>query len=89
MIKIIQANAIENYLLELKFEDGTQGTLDYSRLVGQGVFSIWNDLDTFKRVSIGSDGRYLFWNEDVDLCADALYLEVTGKKPKDIFPQIA
>lgn len=29
--------------------------------------------------------RSLAWGDQVDLCPDALYLKVTGKRPEDLF----
>ena len=52
--------------------------VDLSRLVGKGVFQLWNDPEAFGRVSLGTGGE-LVWSDEVDLCADALYLEVTGR----------
>ena len=39
------------------------------------------------KVKIGETGE-LIWSEQVDLCPDALYLRLTGKKPEDIFPSL-
>jgi len=39
-------------------------------------------------VSIGSGGE-LRWSDEVDLCADALYMQITGKTPEEVFPGIA
>ena len=75
------------YRLELEFDDGVSGTVDLSELVGQGVFAVWRDPLVFEQVRIGSSGE-LAWGEQVDLCPDALYLKVTGKKPEDIFPAL-
>jgi len=34
-------------------------------------------------------GRGVFeWPGELDLCADALYLKLTGKQPEDIFPAL-
>ncbi len=41
----------------------------------------------FNQVRIGSSGE-LVWDDRIDLCPDALYLKVTGKKPEDIFPAL-
>jgi hypothetical protein len=30
----------------------------------------------------------LIWGEELDLCPDSLYLQVTGKTPEDIFPAL-
>jgi hypothetical protein len=48
---------------------------------------MWRDYHTFERVRIGSSGE-LVWDEQVDLCPDALYLKVTGKKPEELFPAL-
>jgi hypothetical protein len=61
--------------------------VDLSALAGKGVFSCWNDYDFFNKVSIGSSGE-LVWGNDVDLCPDSLYLQITGKRPEDIFPAL-
>jgi len=55
--------------------------------IEQGVFALWRDPLAFDRVRIGSSGE-LVWDDRIDLCPDALYLKVTGKKPEDIFPAL-
>ncbi|MEI6126242.1 MAG: DUF2442 domain-containing protein [Pseudomonadota bacterium] len=84
MFKIIEVKALENYKIRLKYSDGTEGTVDLSYLAGKGVFAVWDDYNKFRNVSIGTSGE-LVWNNEVDLCADALYLQLTGKKPEDFF----
>ena len=85
MSMITNVNVLKDYRLELTFDDGVRGTVDLSDKVGKGVFALWNDRNAFEQVRIGSCGE-LVWNEQLDLCPDALYLTVTGKKPEDIFP---
>ncbi|MFQ6035577.1 MAG: DUF2442 domain-containing protein [Sedimentisphaerales bacterium] len=87
MYKITDIKILSNYNIWLKYSDGTEGTVNLSHLVGKGVFSLWNDYEEFKKVSIGSLGE-LLWGEQVDLCPDSLYLQITGKKPQDLFPNI-
>jgi len=85
MRKILKVKALEGYSLELEFDDGVSGTVNLSDLAGKGVFALWRDRRAFERVQIGSSGE-LVWDDRVDLCPDALYLKVTGKKPEDLFP---
>ncbi|MCE5325775.1 MAG: DUF2442 domain-containing protein [Planctomycetaceae bacterium] len=87
MKKIVEVEAMENYRLRLTFQDGLVATVDLSDLVGKGVFELWNDYGQFREVSIGPSGE-LVWGQEVDLCADALYLRATGKQPEDIFPAL-
>ena len=85
MRKVTQLKVIRDCRLELTFDDGVSGTVDLSDLVGKGVFSHWQDPEAFAQARIGSGGE-LVWGEKVDLCPDALYLRVAGKKPEDLFP---
>jgi len=87
MPMITKVKVLQDYRLELTFDDGVSGTVDLSDLVGQGVFELWRDRQAFEQVQIGSCGE-LVWNEQLDLCPDSLYLKVTGKKPEDIFPAL-
>ena len=88
MFKLIQAEPLSGYRLRLRYADGVAGIVDLSRLVGNGVFQLWNDPAAFGRVSLGTGGE-LDWSDEVDLCADALYLEVTGaqQRPQAGWPE--
>jgi hypothetical protein len=68
----------------LDFDDGVSGTVDLSDLAGTGVFALSHDRSAFEQVRIGPSGE-LVWGDQMDLCPDALYLKVSGKKPKDVF----
>jgi hypothetical protein len=87
MLKLLQVDPLPDYKLRLRYTDGTAGEVDLSRLVGRGVFQLWADPAAFRRVSIGSGGE-LRWSDEVDLCADALYMELTGKRPEEVFPSL-
>ena len=60
--------------------------MDLSDMAGDGVFVAWEDHEFFSgvraRVRVGS----IVWSDDVDLCGDALYLEITGMTPEELFP---
>ncbi|MBU2055355.1 MAG: DUF2442 domain-containing protein [Proteobacteria bacterium] len=85
MAKITKVKVLQGYRLELAFDDGLEGVVDLSELVGTGVFALWRDRHVFEQVRIGSFGE-LAWGDQIDLCPDALYLRATGKKPEDVFP---
>ena len=87
MRRISKVKVLPGYRLELNFDDGVSGTVDLSDAVGKGVFALWRDPLAFDQVRIGSSGE-LVWGDRIDLCPDALYLKVTGKKPEDIFPAL-
>ena len=89
MIKIVEARALDTFRLHVKFSDGAEGEVDLSAFAGQGVFAAWDDPVFFGRVRIGSSGRSLEWGEQIDISADSLYLNLTGKTAQELFLQLA
>ena len=87
MLKPIEVRALPDYKLWVKYSDGVAGEVDLSYLVGEGIFALWNDYRVFEDVHIGP-GRQITWTEEIDLCPDAIYLKITGKKPYELFPNL-
>ena len=87
VLKLIHAEPLAAYRLRLGYADGVTGVVDLSHLVGKGVFELWTDAEAFGRVSIGTAGE-IRWSDEVDLCADAMYLKITGKQPDEVFPSL-
>jgi len=83
----IEVKPLERYRLWIKYSDGVEGVADLRDLVGKGVFALWNDYREFQKVYIGPGGE-IAWGEEIDLCPDALYLRITGKKPEELFPKL-
>ena len=88
MKKIVACKVLENYRVRLRFDDGVEEEVDFSGMVGKGVFAPWTDYAFFQQASLGEQGRTLTWPGELDFCADALWLEVTGKQPGDLFPNL-
>ena len=85
--KPVEVKPLTNFRIWLRYEDGTEGTIDLSDVAGHGVFSAWNDPTFFGSVRLGSHGA-IEWGADIDICPDAMYLRLTGKSPEDIFPAL-
>lgn len=77
--KIVEYKPLQDYKLWLRFNDGTSGEVDFSSKVGKGVFEFWKDFANFTKVQLSEDRRSLNWNENLDLCADALYIRLITK----------
>lgn len=86
-IRPTRVEAKQGYRLYLEFSDGAKGEVDLSGYAGKGVFQPWQDPQFFAGVRIG-DHREIKWNAEIELCADALYLKLTGKSPEDLFPRL-
>jgi hypothetical protein len=88
MKKILACKVLDNYRVWLRFADGVEGEADFSKHAGKGVFVPWADYTFFRQASVGEEGRTLTWPGELDFCADALWLQVTGKVPEDLFPNL-
>lgn len=87
MFQLAEVKVLQGYRLWLRYADGVEGEVDLSDLAGRGVFEAWQDRRFFDKVRI-ENGRTLVWGEHLDLCADALYLRMSGKTPADVFPNL-
>jgi hypothetical protein len=87
MPNLLSVKPIGDYQLELVYDDGVSGRADLSDLAGKGVFSAWQDKQLFSQVKIGEFGE-LTWGNNLELCPDSLYLQITGKAPEEVFPAL-
>jgi len=71
MRKIIKVKTIEDYKLELTFDNNVIKVKDMKPYLNKGVFKNLKEKDFFNSVMI-SFGT-IRWNEDIDMCADYLY----------------
>jgi hypothetical protein len=78
-----EVKPLDNYRLWVKFSDGVEGIVDLSEYAGKGVFALWSDYREFEKVHIGPGGE-IAWSEQIDMCPDAIYLRITGKKPEEL-----
>ena len=71
MRKIIKVKVLEDYKLELTFDNNVVKIKDMKPHLNQGVFKSLQSKELFNsvRISFGT----ISWNEDIDLCADYLY----------------
>lgn len=79
MSRVIELEVQDGYRIWIKFDDGAEGVVDLSDLVGKGVFKSWEDRSEFERASIDDETGTLTWPGGIDLCPDSLYEEVTDQ----------
>ena len=84
-MNLIEVKAQTNYRLFVRYDDGVCGDVDLSGVVGKGVFVAWNNPDIFEQVFLAEAG-HPEWPVGLDLCPDFLYLQLTGKRPEQVFP---
>ena len=84
-IRPVAVKSRDGYRIWLRYSDGEEGEVDLSHLVGKGVFKVWNDAVYFECVHL-TDYDAIAWDDDIELCPDALYLELTGKSLAELMP---
>jgi hypothetical protein len=78
--KIIACKARPNYRVWMRFDDGLEGEVDLSDLVGKGVFKAWKSIEFFNRVHVAVKTDTLTWDDEIDLDPYVLR-EKIEKKP--------
>ncbi len=75
--RIREAIPLPEYRLRITFDDGVSGEVDMKPVIDKGgVFTALADPRRFEQVQIAPSGRYIFWPDELDLCADALYIQI-------------
>lgn len=77
--KLISVKPLPDYKLHVKYADGTEGETNLSHLAGKGVFAFWNISGNFEKVYIDEISGAIAWNENLDICPDAVYYRLTGQ----------
>lgn len=78
MKKIVEAEARSDYRLWVRYEEGAEGEVDLSNLMGKGVFKRWEDPAEFEKVFIDPETHTVAWPGGIDLCPDSLYEDLVG-----------
>ena len=79
---VISAKYLDGYRLEVEFEDGQSGVVDFQKFIRKGgVFRRLADREFFKRFKINQDFGVLCWGGDLDIAPESLYEEAIGSRP--------
>ena len=68
---VTHAEYVSGYVIKLKFDDGTQKSVDISQWFNGPVFEPLRDVATFQKFFI--DAGTLAWPTGVDIAPEALY----------------
>jgi hypothetical protein len=81
---VISAHYKGGYRIEVTFEDGATGVIDFSKYLSKGgVFEKFKDIEFFKKFEINKELGVLTWGDEVDIAPETLYAEATNSPLPD------
>ena len=83
MIRPVNVAALPGHKIKVSYADGATGVIDLSDSVGRGVFAPLKDESFFQQVHLGDHGQ-IAWSEEIEICPDTAYLEITGRISSDL-----
>jgi hypothetical protein len=76
---VVSAEYRGDYKIELCFDDGKRGIVDFTKYLDQGgVFERLRDVELFKRFRINEELGVLTWEGDIDVAPETLYSDATN-----------
>ena len=79
---VASAKYLDGYRLEVTFEDGKSGVVDFKKFIRKGgVFQRLADVGFFKQFHINPDFGVICWGDDLDIAPESVYQEATGIQP--------
>jgi hypothetical protein len=77
---ILTATYRGDYRIELEFDDGQRGVVDFSTYLGRGgVFERFKDVEFFRSFSVNEELGILTWDGEIDVAPETLYAKATGR----------
>ena len=81
---VVRAQYRGGYRIQVEFEDGRSGTVDFSDYLNKGgVFDRFRDVDYFKQFHVDHELGVLRWGDEVDIAPETLYSKATGEPLPD------
>ena len=78
------ANYIKDYKIEVTFENGKSGIIDFQPYIKKGgIYSKLKDIDYFKSFQINHELGIITWDNEIDIAPETLYSEATGEPLPD------
>jgi len=73
MLDVVEVRYLHNYVVWLRFDDGTQGEVDLRGELWGEMFEPLIDVDVFRCVSVNPDTGTIEWANGADLAPEYLF----------------
>ena len=79
MQDVVSAVYKGDYRIEVTFEDGKKGIVDFAKYLERGgVFERLKDEEFFSRFEVNPELGTLSWQNEIDVAPETLYADATG-----------
>lgn len=79
MQDVVSAVHKGDYRIEVTFDDGKKGIVDFAKYLEKGgVFERFKDKDFFSSFQVNQELGTLSWQNEIDVAPETLYAEATG-----------
>jgi len=76
---VITAKYKDDYKIELTFDDGACGVVDFAPYLRRGgVFQRFRDIAFFREFRVDEELGVLTWPDEIDVAPETLYAQATG-----------
>ncbi len=76
---VTNVKCLDDFRLELTFDDGRSGVMDCKPLVAKGgVFARLRDPEVFRRARVNDELGVVTWDDEVDIAPETAYSLATG-----------
>ena len=76
---VVSAAYQGSYRLEITFDDGKRGIVDFTPYLKRGgVFKRFRDLTFFREFRVNEELGTLTWGDEIDIAPETPYAEATG-----------
>ncbi|HBB88273.1 MAG TPA: DUF2442 domain-containing protein [Blastocatellia bacterium] len=73
MIEVVDAKYLKDYVIWLRFNDGSQGEVDLKDELSGEVFEPLNDPEFFKSFTLNPEWKTIAWPNGADFAPEFLY----------------
>lgn len=79
MLDVVGANYIKDFQVEVIFENGKKGIVDFSEYPKRGgVFSPMVDMEFFKQLFVNAELGTICWPNGADIAPETLYSKISS-----------
>ena len=71
--RVVEASYVRNYVLHIRFADGTEGDVDLERELTGAVFEPLRAISYFRQFKVDADIHTVTWPNGADFAPEFLY----------------